>query len=66
MQPRSFILTDTPFVTPIVCPDCGGKAHLMSIRPVTKATKTRKASAAERRTFECADCGREIELSTGR
>lgn len=42
------------YSTPIRCPDCGGRAHLVRRQEVGKG--------AEFRTFECMSCARETDL----
>ena len=50
MRTHSF-RPNLPFVTPITCPQCGGKAHLAKLAPAASSF------GGELRYFECAECG---------
>ncbi|MFN3659383.1 MAG: hypothetical protein ACK4UO_19230 [Pseudolabrys sp.] len=44
-------------LAPIVCPACGGQAHLMRRTP----DAFKRDGKTERWTYECADCGHKVE-----
>jgi hypothetical protein len=50
----TFSPTEPAYITPITCPNCGGKAILMRRSPI---------DGGEERTFECVDCKKPSMLS---
>jgi len=46
-----------PDISPVDCLHCGGRAHLIRRTPHPEDV------SSELRTFECSDCGSEIEMS---
>jgi len=54
-QPLS-VFQDFPYITPIACPHCGGKAALSQRLPDPLHPRS------EIRTFDCEQCGKQSEM----
>ena len=48
----------SPYITPVTCPHCGGSAHLTRRQPDPQHL------TVEIRTFECATCKQQTEMRT--
>jgi len=51
----SFPYVTPTSITPITCPYCGGKAHLISLTPQIEII-------GELHTFECQDCSKQTQM----
>ena len=57
-QHQSFTYIAPTHITPIACPHCGGAAHLMRRTPLKDVLPY-----SETRTFECAACDKQFEMT---